>query len=807
MDHIPSHPHPHRFITHNSPSRFMNRVIVIIGVIVLVLVLSLTSITSSVVNGIHDAAAGTLYRLHRQSTDETPFALFTSQNSIFTKRISTDTLLTLLKNRRRVIGGTVNNTLVVACANTKNLHPQVVSSWISVRGVREVIFVHYTSSREDSEHGLRVIDGVDRLGRILYVSLVGKDGNKDSDNESMDTYLEPPGHAQRWERARAFNLGVGLASGTNLLFTDCNSMIAADALMVHPLSNGTLYVNVGHDRHHASDMKSIEMMYVAKDDFIGANGFDERVDVPGFEMADLVERLSQSSDLQWDTMDESSSRAAYVPGGLALSNQYRVSGIHTLEDGATLIPELALFVSAFARDELPPWNGKLSDGTPSMLTLQPVVFRVLRSHFDSVDGHSRKLSMFVPSMRSDFRLWVHASLRKNPPASMVDALPRESRAKVLLQAHRKLLHDHHGLPRELLTMIENVEELHMANRTTSNGTFIDVGNKTNMSILEEKIEAYSPLMFDVLWRKSKLLVVNIEADYAMELFRGVAWAVSLAIVQSRTLMLVGDLQGTPLVHVLNVTEMSEILSREYNVKLDIIGRPHLVNCSVESHASCWQDDAVVKRDWSEHRVIAGISDLHDDPSKHVLMHIAGRDVIQWDDGEKSTLWQKQLEVHAYACISVSDVVKEIIRQNEEKGWNNVAGRTALWITRSSRDAATVKAFAYGYLKQRKAKQGKSTLLFLSDHSGMRENEDPQFNVIRNMAELWVAMQCRRIVFDSEEAPVSWKGTDESILEWRRIHSGSNGKGGVVHVRLSKIRGAVAFHEITFVGDGVKDKKL
>lgn len=1002
-------------------------------VFIVILLIPFTSVPSLISNSVHDAATGTLYHFHRRTAKDTPFVHFSTQHSIFTKRLSPDSLHGLLRSRRRLLGDTVNNTLVAACANTARIHPPVLSSWLSLHGVREVIIVHDSPSVAQSERALDVIDSVDRQGRIMYINFVS-DGaftknNKRSKhlspssrppvnvNVKNDDYRAnnfyntsgnashvisspsgntnamlspsstgavkeealsspmssssvppPPTQAQRWYRSRAFNLGAAVASGVNLVLTDCRSMISVDALDIHTLnddnvmtneesSNSTknddknatmtgrskskksrFYVSIGHERAHASDMKPIELVYVSKQHFTKVHGFDERLDVPGFDIADLVDRLSHiSMGLSWDTMHARASHAIDFPGNALLAQQHRIVGLRTLESRAALIPELAFYAAAYAREQdeaqkKKGWTGILQDGSPSILSLRSMTFRVLRSHIEQIDRHSRMLSMLVPTPRSNARLWIHATFGKQAIPSLLDGLPREKRASVLLKAHRKLLHDHHGIPHKLLNVIEGgfaPYELNQHSYTSSGNVShpeksimssyvpsnVSKGasmsessvNKTNseMTDTEQRIEGYSPMLLDVLWRKAKLLVVNIEADYAMELFRGVAWAISLAVARNRALVIVGDLQGMPLVRLLDMNEISRVLYREYNVKLDIIGRPQLLNCSVESQASCWRDDKDVTTSWDEYRIEHGVSDLQDNASKHILLHVAGRDVLRWDERESLTAWQHQLEVHAFACLSISADVKEVVREKGERGWTELLNRTALWVTRSSRDKRTMYTFASGYLKhleqrkrhpsnsnqvagnlttkktitptlQQSQKQQKTqrqqktqktqrqqkkpqqqqkqqqkyqsvtvptkqtsklsnsssdnsskaikpkpsalniqledaaektkantdsaALLFTSDHAEMRGGTpDHVLNCIQNVADLWVVMQCKRIVFDSEETPLSWKGTDESILEWRRVH-GYGRRGGIVHVRSTDVGADVAFHEMEFMSD-------
>lgn len=905
-------------LTRDSTYRPIIRIAIVILLSSLFLVFLFTSLLSHFPIAIQEAATGSLYRFHRQKGKHTPFTHFTTQNSIFTKRISLSSLNSLLKTRRRLIGGTVNNSLIVACSNLAHIHPQILTSWVSTQGVREIILVHDNPSAEQSERALRAIDSVDRLGRIIYVNLVSpsptattttttstatttintpsppssNDSIGDTDGKENEQHQQrqevgpqqaqqetsfPPVHTQRWFRSRAFNIGVSLASGANILLSDCRTMIAADALTSHPLPMNVFYVSVGHQRSHISDMRPIQLIYVRKRDFTAIHGFDERIDVPGFDMPDLIQRLSHLiPDLSWNPMHPDASHVIDMPGSVALAEKHRVSGARTLDKGAALIPELALHVSTFARDEVDPWKG---DGgatvvlRDSVMSLKDVDVRVLRSHYESVQGHARKLTMFVPNMRSDFKLWLHATVRTASRESMIGSLSREVTARVVLKAHRKLLHDHHGIPWNLLSVIEGADnydgrdigsgsrytntndgasdsDLSLLSGSTDgsmggNGSWLENDQKgaiTPLTELERKIETYAPILVDVLWRKTKLLVVNIEADYAMELFRGVSWAISLAVARNRALMIVGDLQGTPLVQLLDLRATSDVLLSEYNIQLDIMGRMQLVNCSVESVTSCWRDDDVVVHAWDEYRVKDGISGLPDNAARHTLLHVAGRDIVQWDEQDELTAWQQQLEMRAFACISVSDQVKGVVRDKVEQGWDEIANRTALWVTRSSRDKQTVKAFAYGYLKhleqrrERGSKRGRfsfgydyegeamkaaavkmvmglgmrfggrgggnkkmAALLFMSDHAEMRGRMEAVavLNSVQNVGDLLLVMQCRRIVFDSEEVPQSWKGTDGCLMEWRRVHG--LGGGGVLHVRSSDVGADVSFHEMELSG--------
>lgn len=81
--------------------------------------------------------------------------------------------------------------------------------------------------------------------------------------------------------------------------------------------------------------------------------------------------------------------------------------------------------------------------------------RILRSHHKAVDGHAKKNFMFVHNRRSDFRIWLHATVQASALAKpVVNDMGTDRKAMVLLKAHRKLPHDHHGVPWKLLDITE-----------------------------------------------------------------------------------------------------------------------------------------------------------------------------------------------------------------------------------------------------------------------------------------------------------------------------------------------------------------
>lgn len=766
---------------HSSRTQIFSRLVCIRILIVLIVLMLIALITDShsrakLHHSIRKVVTGTLYHLSHHHVDLSSVEMFASQNPIFTKHISPKTLKKMLRARRRTIGGTVNNTLIAACSDSSPVLARTVASWNNIRGVREVVIVDYDSHREGPLRALKVIDSIDRLGRIVHVAVV----------RSSDTSPSEGPIGAQWERSRAFNLGAAVSSGRNLLFVDCHTITSPALVAEHPMHNGSIHVAIAQPpptEDPASAFRWPDVVYVPRDDFLAVVGFDERIDVPGYDMADLVERMRRSRGLTWQPMQHGftsrvDDETKHTP--LAVASDWTGGTIDALVR-TRLIPDLALYASMIAGQELPVWSGRLLDGSLTMLTLRPVRLGVLRKQMESTEARVAHHPLFGTKRQPDFRMWIHASLRRTQTVSMVDALPRPLRLQVLLTAHRYMLHDRHAVPWSLLKMVED------QNAPGGNAdTNVTQNNSSKLIVdgtVERKLNSYSELLFDLLWRRSKLLVVSIESDDGMATLRSIAWAITSAISRNRVLVLVGSIDKTALWEVVDLKATSALLAREYNLKLHMVGRRHALNCTEGLQPTCWGSDAVGKH-WVSHSVRGNPAELADDPGRHTIVRVVTRDVVDW--GSAPSTWIHRLQAQAFACVAPSARVIAAV------GWRgSLQGRTGLWPVD---ETSQVKEFVRGFMRMRR-KRGPAPVVF-----GLRRYASGESG-IRKIADVLTALRCRSVMFNAIDVPAPWRGADESVVEWRRVHvrGHADSSHGVAHVR-SERNASFVYREVILGGD-------
>lgn len=147
---------------------------------------------------------------------------------------------------------------------------------------------------------------------------------------------------------------------------------------------------------------------------------------------------------------------------------------------------------------------------------------------------------------------------------MLSFLSPLSLDNVVLEAHRKLLHDDHRVPQRLLHFVEQVPQ-------TDSSVPLPSDDIDRRSIrLQQQVASYSPLLFEIVWRQKQLLIVNLEVEHAIYLLVGVSWAISSAISMGRALLLVGDFLCAPVSHLLDYEGMEDILHREFNLNINIM---------------------------------------------------------------------------------------------------------------------------------------------------------------------------------------------------------------------------------------------
>lgn len=733
----------------------------------------------------------------------TSYSSFSSHHPILTRRVTPDTLYTILENRRRITKSVINNTLISACPSAHPFTARLLASWNAIHGVQQIIIAHFFSSAEDIHRSLSLIDDVDKPGQIIYVAI-------ETEKESS-RYLAPSptprGRVRRWPRTRAYNLAAHIASGHNLFFVDCRTVISPDALISHPIIDGSIFVRVGDAPFDGSGVRPVQMVYVQRQAFFAAHGMDERIDIPGFDMADFVERATRKTSQAWRFMRTEASQDMPNLEDAPLVIDAAADRTHA-DPVSAHYPELVLYVTALSRGEMPPWRGELPNGDPSVISLHDIKFRMLRTQADPFDDAQKFRLRVGRPRRVDFRLWLYTFMPDATSESLVNALPHNVRASVVLQAHRKLLHDHYGLPWQLLDIIETPDKTNFIPQ--GNASTVDITTLTSSTdgveeLLQEpsvhllKTWRYSPILFNVVWRKAKLLVVNIRANTAMELLRSSTWALALAMAHSRTLILTGDLRETPVVHLLDVSKMRGMLKREYHVNIDILAREQKFLCALEDQIahSCWPEDDVHNL-WAVSRVRAGIIDVNEDPSRHMLVQILAKEVLSWDDKTNTTDWFRQLEEHAFACLSVSQRVTNIV---QSLSIYNLHNRTAFWVTRSIRHEGEVRTLVARYQNYRGVLKTSSEihpLVILSDDFEVESEGERgrKADAYYSMADLWIVLQCEKIVFDTDRVPSTWKGIDKGLTEWRRLNGVGTGENeqSVIHIQSPDIKG-FSYHEM------------
>lgn len=758
---------------------------------------------------VYDLVAMVIYRMYPKNSNEASYSQFTSHHPILTRQVSSSALKVILKNRLRVSGITINSSLVAACSDSRPISSRVLSSWTNVRGLRQVLVIHFVSSAKEIHQALRLVDSTDNPSRVIYIAV----------NKKRDSMGHPPRSATpyaqiHWPHSRAYNLGAKLASGRNLLFVDCRTAVPPNAISAHPIRNGSVYVRIGETSPDGSGIRPVQMVYVQRKTFFAVHGMDERIDLPGFEMADFIERVTRKTSQAWQYMRSQS------PGHFTSQDASLVVDIPKEKNENHMLssyPELAVYVSVISLSKMLPWAGVHINGEPSMLSLKPVSFRMLRSQSDPFDKAHHVLFLFRPSRRVDFRFWIRATILDYSPESLVNMLPRSIRTSVLLQAHRKLLHDHYGFPWKLLDMIETLEtsvtngSIDGISKFKESGYYMfhelnESSNSEKYSVALLKTWSYAPILFDIIWRKEKMLVVNIEADTAMELVRSVTWAITLTVAYNRALVLVGDLRGTALIHLLDVENMRRVLKNEYHINVGILVREHRMDCNTGGPMlPCWSDDEVGTL-WIEKKIQNGISDLVDNPAFHLLVHITAKDVLSWDDRHTTSAWLRQIGKHAFACICVSEPVWHIINEGPNSS-HDFGKQIAIWVTRSNSDRRAVRKLVEQYKKflhePESIKSQLVAILSKDSHFGKEDSfRERKLDAYQRMADLLMAFQSGRVVFDNDTIPATWVGVEEGLAEWRRVRglSDSADESGIVHKCSSDTPGTeIKFHEMILNG--------
>lgn len=732
---------------------------------------------------LRDIPPAVLYRLHKGRTGKSSFELLASQNPVFLQALSPSALRKVLTDRQRIRGGEVKNSLVAACAGSSTALSKSLASWNKMRGIRELVFVDYGNVGTSSHESLRLVNSIDRLGRIIHVTALTRNSS-----------LRAP---QRFLKAQALNLGVEISCGENIVLVECETMVSPKLVSEHQLSNRTFYAGTSFK---GSQRKPLEydVLYMKRQAFEGVHGFDERIDMPGGEHIDLVERLKKLS-LRRLSMDMQMIRRTEnrIEEPFAFGTDISAFESENALERSRKIPKLSQYISALATKELPTWNETSASWRGKKFGLGGFRFSALREQIESTRHRSRESGAFQVSGESD-NLWIHAFRTEVSTPSMLSFLSPLSLFNVVLEAHRKLLHDDHHVPHQVLRFMEQSPQA-----SSSISLPLDDINQRS-SRLQQQVASYSPLLFEVVWRQKHLLVVNLEVKDAIELFVGTSWAIASAISMGRALLLAGDFLRTPVSHLLDYEGMADVMHREFNLNINIMRGNGNWDCGRSDSGECWAADASVVA-WDEYNLTTDPSMLQPNASRHTLFNIVSKSVTQWDHDAKATISQRRLQEKAFAAISVSSRVGRTLLNTSLAVRHNLADATALWLTNTQNQTG---AFIQGYMEHHASREGHRPLLFVTGSNAetidaasetvpYAEKSSGPFDAFRRTADAWIAMQCRNVVFDSTGTPPTWVGADSAILEWRRIHAPESPHYGLTHLRPANDTSLPAFHKLEF----------
>lgn len=714
-----------------------------------------------------------LYNVRNQKAGRSSFELFVNQDPAFTQVLSPVALGKVLMDRKRLRGGTVKNTLVVACSGISNETSTMLALWNSVHGIRELVFVDYSNTYETSQESLRLVSSTDKLGRIIYVTVTSQNASRPA-----------PG---RLFRAQALNLGVAMSSGENIALVDCSTVVSPNVLSEHPLSNRTFYTGTPSNGIPGE----YDVIYIKKQAFEEVHGFDERIEISGVEYLDLVKRL-RALRLRRLSMDTKMIIRKTLPETILIDQPLSFETSIDAIEQSTKLPKLLRLIWTLAIEEVPIWNGSHRFVEEKTFGLRGFRFRALREQVENTRIHPLRRTDFQFVGESDNRLWIHATQKDLTSHSLLSDISPALFNKVVLEAHRRLLHEDYKVPWQVLRFMEMLPK--------SNP-------ESKMHRIQQQLANYSPMLsmlFELVWRQKQLLVFNLEVDDVMDLFIGTSWAIASALSTDRALFLTGHFRHTPISELIDYEGTKDTIHREYNVKINIIGGNGNWDCKRSGDGKCWADEKLAAK-WDEYNLTKEPSTLKPNASQHVLMNVVSKHIIRWDHDTQATMSFQKLQEKAFASISLSSEVGKRMWNTSQAIKDNPGDATALWLTKPRKEA---RRFVQVYMEHHALREGNRPLLFAIGSTAQsiqaahkvvpyEDNSSGPYDAFRRLADTWIALQCRNIVFDSDRLPSAWMGADGAILEWRRIHAPESPHYGLLHVLLPNGTSTPSFHKLEF----------
>lgn len=296
--------------------------------------------------------------------------------------------------------------IVAACKGRHVALGKVLPSWLSARGVTEVLLIDWAS--QPPLHGL-----VNRRVRVVRVE------NEDA-----------------WVMTRAYNLAVAMAKAEWVVRVDCDCRLKEGVVERHLGREGStgLYNPTpsgfwgGHweRARDESEMHLSGVTIVRRVDFLRVGGYDERIQTFGWEDQDLFARLEKSGlkryALDYDHLE-------HVPHAGELRMQ---SGVE--------FPEVNTDFNSLLLERLPEWQGAWT-----------------RTHLNesspAADGNALPLSRYKrlrkPEAPSNH---VFFEVLGSPP-SVIQLVDEREHATAWFLALGRRLHDMHGLCWDFMTRL------------------------------------------------------------------------------------------------------------------------------------------------------------------------------------------------------------------------------------------------------------------------------------------------------------------------------------------------------------------
>lgn len=164
--------------------------------------------------------------------------------------------------------------IITACKDRNRNLSISIASWIPLREVREIIIVDWDSK----------IDVAETLAHLDCTKI-----------KIIKVYNQP-----KWILSTALNLAAIFSSSTQILKLDCDNILSSDFFAHHCLVPNKFYTGNWKQSRNTNENHLNGVLYVARSDFFGVNGYNEYLTRYGWDDSDLYNRLEHNSLQRYD---------------------------------------------------------------------------------------------------------------------------------------------------------------------------------------------------------------------------------------------------------------------------------------------------------------------------------------------------------------------------------------------------------------------------------------------------------------------------------------------------------------------------